>query len=178
MELNDAGREVKVPRYVGKYYDLGLDDGALVRLRRRCLALSLGAAAAALGALLLRHGAMDSFLAILPLAFTLFPLLYAGLGSFRLPRTRRPLRSDELEYGIDRVRHSAPAIAVLGGLALAGTLLVHLFLRKTPLSSLGWGDGAFLLGCLAVSVCGALLWKIAGPVRAAETEKKRTWGEE
>ena len=161
-ELNDAGREVKVARYVGSFYELGLTEPGLLALRRRCVALSLGAAAAALTALFLRHGAMASVLAILPLAFCMFPLFYGCLGSFHLPRTEKPLRSDEVEYGIERARHSAPAIALLGGLAAVGT----------------WGDGAFLLCCLLVSLCGGLLWGALRPVKITERPREAKWAEE
>ena len=32
-ELNDAGREVKVARYVGSFYELGLTEPGLLALR-------------------------------------------------------------------------------------------------------------------------------------------------
>lgn len=177
-ELNDAGREVKVARYVGSFYELGLTEPGLLALRRRCVALSLGAAAAALTALFLRHGAMASVLAILPLAFCMFPLFYGCLGSFHLPRTEKPLRSDEVEYGIERARHSAPAIALLGGLAAVGMLVYHLFIRRTALGELTWGDGAFLLCCLLVSLCGGLLWGALRPVKITERPREAKWAEE
>ena len=175
VELNDDGREVKVPRYIGNLFDTGLDEPALTALRRQCLVLSLGAAGAALIALLLRHGAMTSFLAILPLALAMFPLLYAALGSFRLPRVVKGLRSDEVEYSFERIRHSAPGIALLGGLAFLGTLAYHLFLKAPDAAALSWGDGAFLLCCLAVTVCGALLWRRIRTVRLTERPKKSEW---
>ena len=174
-ELNDDGREVKVARYVGNYYDAGLDTEGLLALRRRCLALSLGAAAAALIALSLRHGAMTSFLAILPLALAMFPLFYGCLGSFRLPREAKSLRSDEVEYSVERVRHAAPGIAVLGAAAALGALIYHLFLREAP--SFAWSDGAFFLCCLAVCVCGVLLWRRVRRIRLTERPKKANWAE-
>lgn len=174
-ELSDDGREVKVARYVGNLFDTGLDTAALLALRRRCLGLSLGAAAAALVALSLRHGAMTSFLAILPLAIAMFPLFYGCLGSFRLPRAAKGLRSDEVEYSFERIRHSAPAIAILGAAALLGALVHHLFLEKT--ASFAWGDVAFLLCCLAVAACGAILWRCVRRVRLTERPGKADWAE-
>ena len=176
-ELNDDGREVKVTRYKGNLFDTGLDTGALLSLRRRCLALSLGAAAAAIVALLLRHGAMTSFLAILPLAFAMFPLFYGALGCSRLPRAAKDLRSDEVEYSFERVRHSAPGIAILGALAVIGTFLHHLFFKDADASAFSWGDGAFLLCCLAVTVCGALLWRCIRRIRLTERPQKAKWAE-
>ena len=174
-ELSDDGREVKVARYIGNLFDTNLDTEGLLALRRRCLALSLGAAAAALAALSLRHGAMTSFLAVLPLALAMFPLLYGCLGSFRLPREAKGLRSDEVEYSFERVRHSAPGIAVLGAAAALGALIYHLFLREAP--AFGWSDGAFLLCCLAVSACGVLLWRRVRRVRLTERPRKANWAE-
>ena len=175
VELNDDGREVKAARYIGNLFDTSLDTAGLLSLRRRCLGLSLGAAAAALVALSLRHGAMTSFLAVLPLALAMFPLFYGCLGSFRLPRAAKGLRSDEVEYSFERVRHSAPAIAVLGAAAFLGALIHHLFLEKT--GSFAWGDGAFLLCCLAVAVCGAILWRCIRRVRLTERSRKADWAE-
>ena len=177
VELSDDGREVKVPRYVGDYYETGLDTAALLALRRRCLGLSLGAAAAAIVALRLRHGAMTSFLAILPLALCMFPLLYGCLGSYRLPREEKGLRSDEVEYSFERVQHSAPGIALLGAVALVGTLVYHLFLKGPDAPALTWGDGAFLLCCLAVAFCGILLWRGIRRVRFTKRSKRAEWTE-
>jgi hypothetical protein len=100
------------------------------------------------------------------------------LGSFHLPRTEKPLRSDEVEYGIERARHSAPAIALLGGLAAVGMLVYHLFIRRTALGELTWGDGAFLLCCLLVSLCGGLLWGALRPVKITERPREAKWAEE
>ena len=131
--------------------------------------------AANVGALCLRHGAMTSFLAVLPLALCMFPLFYGCLGSFRLPRAAKGLRSDEVEYSFERVRHSAPAIAILGAVAFVGALIHHLFLEET--GSFAWGDGAFLLCCLAVAVCGAILWRCIRRVRLTERSRKADWAE-
>ncbi len=177
VELNDQGREVKVPRYIGNLFDTGLSTNALLALRRRCLALSLGAAAAAVIALCLRHGAMTSILAVMPLALAMFPLLYGCMGSFRLPRRAKLLRSDEVEYGIERVKRSAPGIAVLGGAGTLGTAIHHLFVHRTPLGELTWGDGAFLLCCLMVTGCGIGLWRTAAPVKLIERPRQTDWTE-
>lgn len=177
VELNDDGREVKVPQYVGNLFDTGMDTSALVSLRRRCMALSLGAAAAAMTALLLRHGAMTSFLAILPLALAMFPLFYGCMGSFRLPREAKGLRSDEVEYSIDRVKHSAPGITILSAAALVGALVYHLFLKGAQAPALGWGDGAFLLCCLLAALLGALLWRNIRSVNLTERPRKAEWSE-
>lgn len=174
-ELNDDGREVKVARYIGNFFDTDLDADGLRALRRRCIALSLGAAAAAVVALCLRHGAMTSFLAILPLALAMFPLLYGAMGSFRLPREAKGLRSDEVEYSFDRIRHSAPGIAVLGAAAFVGTLVYHLFLNRT--ASFSRSDAAFLLCCLGVSVLGVLLRRCVRRVRLTERPRKPSWAE-
>lgn len=176
VELNDAGKEVKVARYIGSLYDADLDTAGLLALRCRSIALSLGAVAAAVIALSLRHGAMTSFFAILPLALCMFPLFYGTLGSFRLPREAKGFRSDEVEYSFERVRHSAPGIALLGAAAAVGTLVFHLFLRGADVP-LTWGDGAFLLCTLAVTACGALLWQCIRRVHLRERPKKAQWTE-
>ncbi len=177
VELSDQGKEVKVARYVGSLYDPDPDTEGLLQLRRQCLALSLGAAAAAVIALSLRHGAMTSFLAILPLALCTFPLLYGCLGSFRLPRAAKGLRSDEVEYSFDRVRHSAPGVALLGGAAFVGASVYHLFLKGPDASPFTWIDAAFFLCCLAVTACGALLWRRIRRVKLKERPKKAGWTE-
>ena len=177
VELSDDGREVKVPRYIGNYYDTGLDAAELARSRRRCLVLSLSAAAAAIAGLSLRHGAMASILAVMPLALAMFPLFYGCLGSFHLPRAAKGLRSDEVEYGIERVKHSAPGIAILGGNGTLGTAVYHLFVHRTPADALTWGDGAFLLCCLAVTGCGIGLWRAAALYHLTERPKRADWTE-
>lgn len=170
VELNDAGQEVKVPRYIGKYYHMNLDEEDILRLRQKCVILSVLAAGMAIGALFLRHGAMASPLAVFPLAFAMFPLFYALIGSFHLPREKKGLRSDEVEYGVDRIRHSAPGITVLGIIGSLLTMIYHLFLNRS--GSFELADVAFLLLYLSVTGCGALLWQTIRTVHLEERAQK------
>ena len=171
VELNDAGQEVKVPRYIGKYYHMNLDEEDILRLRQKCVILSVLAAGMAIGALFLRHGAMASPLAVFPLAFAMFPLFYALIGSFHLPREKKGLRSDEVEYGVDRIRHSAPGITVLGIIGSLLTMIYHLFLNRS--GSFELADVAFLLLYLSVTGCGALLWRGRLPMLRSREERRK-----
>ena len=176
VELDKKGREVKVPYYTGLYYSTVWEESVLRSFRKLCIVLSIATLVALLGSLWLVHNAMKVIFVIMPAVLALFPATYLIMGAFRLPVDLTPMKSDDLEYGFERVKRSSIGVLVLSGVSLLCEIGYLLFFFKD--GSLRWEDFVHMGLLLIAAASSALLFKQVRTARITGKEEERSVPEE
>lgn len=127
VTTDEQGREKKVAVYRGKYFEIDLTEGELVRFKRNSLLL--------LAAILFVHTAsgfvanqgMNQFYIALAYVLAFFPMLYLAVGTLRLPREKRKYRRDEIGLSFDRMKSTSHILLILLGIVLIGEVVFLIF---------------------------------------------------
>ena len=138
FQLDARGRERRVPVYKGPFLH-PLHSDELYRYFR--IAVLAGAFLILAGAFVLlffdKYAVYpyEGLFTLIPLTLALFPFAYMLMGFFRLPRKNEKTQRDTYVRSVLRIRRSALAIAILGGLSLLLWIVFLLAVKDIVLSA-------------------------------------------
>ncbi|MDY6873568.1 MAG: hypothetical protein SVR81_06335 [Chloroflexota bacterium] len=122
-ERDKKGREKKVSVYVGKFFDVSLNEVELKRFRRiSMLLLGLIFLAQIAGGFVSNLG-MYAFFVALPYVGTFLPIYFLAMSVFRIPRNKWNYRREEVELSFKRIKTHSMVLLILASLGLIGEVV-------------------------------------------------------
>jgi len=127
VKEDENGKEIKTVVYIGKYYELLLDEAAIHRYRKNCLMLLIAITILHITSGFLGNQGMNQFYVALPYVIAFFALTYSFAGVFRLPKEKRNYQHDEVELSYTRIKTASVFLVVLLGIEVLGEIVFLLF---------------------------------------------------
>jgi hypothetical protein len=122
-ERDKKGREKKVAIYIGKLFDVSLDEKGLKKFRRiSLLLLGLVFIAQVAGGFVSNLG-MYAFFVSLPYVGAYLPVYFLAMGVFRLPVKKWKYRREEVDLSFKRVKTFSTVLLILAALGTLGEVV-------------------------------------------------------
>ncbi|MCB2209302.1 hypothetical protein KQH62_00270 [bacterium] len=123
IERDKRGREKKVAIYVGKLFDVSLNEVELKRFRRiSMLLLGLVFVAQVAGGFVSNLG-MYAFFVALPYVGAFLPIYFLAMSVFRLPKKKWKYRREEVELSFKRIKTHSTVLLILASLGTVGEIV-------------------------------------------------------
>lgn len=129
---DEKGNEKKTAVYRGQYFEIDVDQGRLDQLRGFNRLLLLGTALLHIGAGFVANPGMYQFYISLPYVLAFLPLYLTAEGILRMPKEKRPFRSDEVGLSFGRVQKASPFLFFLLAAGVVGTLIFIIGFAAEP----------------------------------------------
>jgi hypothetical protein len=135
--MDEKGREKRGAVYKGKFFDLNLDEKALIKFRRTSLVLLALIVIIHVASGCVANQGMYAFFVAVPYIFVFLPLYFMTTGILRLPKTKRKYRRDEIGLSIKRVKKASIAIFILLCVGVVGEIIFLIWFADEN-SALEW----------------------------------------
>ncbi|HEY9121552.1 MAG TPA: hypothetical protein VIM80_01015 [Brevefilum sp.] len=126
-EDDGKGGEKKTARYIGQYFEIDVDQPALVRFKRTSLILTVIILLLHIAGGFISNRGMYAFYIVLPYVFTFLPLYFLVDSVLRIPKEKRALRRDEAELSFDRMKKSSIFLLIFLAMVAVGEIIFLLF---------------------------------------------------
>jgi putative Ca2+/H+ antiporter (TMEM165/GDT1 family) len=122
-ERDKRGREKRVAIYIGKLFDVSLDEKGLKKFRRiSLLLLGLVFITQVAGGFVSNLG-MYAFFVSLPYVGVYLPVYFLAMGVFRLPDKKWKYRREEVELSFKRIKTFSTVLLILAALGTLGEMV-------------------------------------------------------
>lgn len=129
---DEKGNEKKTTVYRGAYYEIDVDQQRLDQLRGLSRFLLLGTALLHVGAGFVANPGMYQFYISLPYVLSFLPLYFLAEGMLRIPKEKRPFRSDEVGLSFGRMQKASPFLFFLLVAGVVGALIFIIGFAADP----------------------------------------------
>jgi len=129
---DEKGNEKKTTVYRGAYYEIDVDQQRLDQLRGLSRFLLLGTALLHVGAGFVANPGMYQFYISLPYVLSFLPLYFLAEGMLRIPKEKRPFRSDEVGLSFGRMQKASPFLFFLLAAGVVGALIFIIGFAADP----------------------------------------------
>jgi heme exporter protein D len=126
-EDDGKGGETKSARYIGNYFEIDIDQPALVRFKRNSLILTVIILLLHVAGGFIGNRGMYAFYIALPYVFTFLPLYFLVDSGLRMPKEKRAYRRDEAELSFERMKKASTYLLVILVMLAVGEIIFLLF---------------------------------------------------
>jgi hypothetical protein len=167
---DDHGRDSFTAVYKGDYFEIDLDEQGIILFRRRCMIVFCIIVLLHVSAGFLQNQGMYQYYIALPYVLAFFPMIYAAAGIFRLPKTKRKYRRDEIGLSLDRLKVASIILLIFLGIGVLGDLSFLLLSSRGETQSMEWVFLAFEVPAVGAAYT---LNRLQRKIRVEESSKER-----